>query len=332
VAINSGGAAFAVWQGTTGTFDVIQGAVTGSSGGFGAVENISNPLADSDRPAVGADGGGNAATVYEQETADRAQVAGYDGAPPALAGLSVPTSGVPGAVLPMSLSPFDVWSPVTTTWNFGDGQAATGNAVSHAYGSAGTFNLAVTARDAAGNAASTSRPVQIFSPPPPDGDGDGFNVTLDCNDGNRTIFPGARETPGDKIDQDCNGADAPFPLLLADVTFSFDRNAARTRFFLTQLAIKDALRGMRIEMRCSGKPKCTFKRKRAGKARRARVNILKKLSRKQRRFKLGQTLTVRMTMPGHMGKVTRIKFGKRKTRSVELCLPPGAKKPRKRCT
>ena len=232
----------------------------------------------------------------------------------------------------MSVAAFDVWSPVTASWNFGDGQGASGNPVSHAYGAAGTFNIGLTATDAVGNAATTTRTVQIFPTPPPDADGDGFNNTLDCNDANAKIFPGAPEVPGDKIDQDCNGADTPFPLLLADVTFSFDRNAARTRFFLTQLAVKDAVRGMKIELLCSGKPKCKFKRKRAGTARRARVNILKKLKGKQRNFRLGQTLSVRMTAPGHMGKVTRIKFGKRRTKSVELCLPPGSKRPRKRCS
>ena len=45
---------------------------------------------------------------------------------------------------------------------------------------------------------------------PIDEDGDGFSVNCDddCDDGNRWIYPNARELIGDGIDQDCNGTDA----------------------------------------------------------------------------------------------------------------------------
>jgi hypothetical protein len=43
-----------------------------------------------------------------------------------------------------------------------------------------------------------------------DDDGDGFSESDgDCDDGNETIFPGARETCGDGVDQDCHGGDLP---------------------------------------------------------------------------------------------------------------------------
>lgn len=39
---------------------------------------------------------------------------------------------------------------------------------------------------------------------------DGLSATAgDCNDGNGSIYPGAPDTPGDGIDQDCDGADTP---------------------------------------------------------------------------------------------------------------------------
>lgn len=42
----------------------------------------------------------------------------------------------------------------------------------------------------------------------PDADGDGFDLSVDCNDGNAAINPGATEVCGDGIDNNCaNGAD-----------------------------------------------------------------------------------------------------------------------------
>ncbi|MEM9067766.1 MAG: MopE-related protein [Myxococcota bacterium] len=44
--------------------------------------------------------------------------------------------------------------------------------------------------------------------PPEDRDGDGHNTSVDCNDDDATVFPGATDPCGDGIDQNCDGIDA----------------------------------------------------------------------------------------------------------------------------
>lgn len=61
-----------------------------------------------------------------------------------------------------------------------------------------------------------------------DGDGDSYSSYYDCNDASATVYPGATETPGDGIDQDCSGTDAP--TALAADGFEVDNSVATAKF------------------------------------------------------------------------------------------------------
>ncbi len=56
--------------------------------------------------------------------------------------------------------------PVTVAWTFGDGEAASGNPVTHAYGDAGTFPVQVTATDSEMQNATQSRSIRVSGSSP----------------------------------------------------------------------------------------------------------------------------------------------------------------------
>jgi hypothetical protein len=96
--------------------------------------------ADAAHPAVAIDPSANAVAVWDR--AGSVQAATFS-APMANA-VSIPSAGVVGRPVTFSVSPFDVWSPVSATWNFGDGATATGNIVTHTYSTPGPRQVSVT--------------------------------------------------------------------------------------------------------------------------------------------------------------------------------------------
>ena len=162
-----------------------------------------------------------------------------------------------------------------------------------------------------------------------DNDGDGFNQRSDCNDADPLIRPGAREVAGNDVDENCDGFKAP-PPRMTSTTVPNSWSVLGKRATITRLEIKRLRAGARVELRCIGK-KCAFKRVKAkGKPKRGTLNVLKSLTKKQRKFRAGQTLEIRITAPRVIGKVVRypIRAGKI-PKAKELCLPPRTTKPAK---
>ena len=162
-------------------------------------------------------------------------------------------------------------------------------------------------------------------PPPTDVDGDGYSIAIDCDDHKATIYPGAPETPGDRIDQDCSGADEPLPRFFPHVGASF-KNKRGHWSRATAFVIDDLPAHADIALRCTGGG-CRFTRW-STTMRRAtdELDLRKRLAGSS--LRAGAVLELRLTLPGHIGTVIRWRVGP-PARPTVTCLAPGAKEDRR---
>ena len=124
-----------------------------------------------------------------------------------------------------------------------------------------------------------------------DRDGDGFPRPVDCNDGNAGIRPGAREVRGNRVDENCDQRAAPFAQLATVVSNRWVVAPGFTR--LVGLVVRNAPKGARITLRCSGKG-CPIKRVRRRTVRRNLKKVV--LHRGFRRARLRPGARLRLTI------------------------------------
>ena len=133
------------------------------------------------------------------------------------------------------------------------------------------------------------------------------------------------EIPANGVDENCDGADAPAPLLGATVrsTFAVFRTFTQVR----RLLARNVPAGATLEIRCKGRG-CPFKRKTRAQAKAvARLNLVKAFKLGRTRLRPKAVLEVRITAPASVGKAVVFRIRDRKLpTSRNLCLPPGATK------
>ncbi len=248
-------------------------------------------LTDSDGKASVAD---TAAIVVSPANAPPANPSPVN-APPSAAFSFTPASAVAGESISFVGRATDRdGDAVTLSWVFGDGGTATGAAPTHAYASAGSYTVVLTATDEHGASTATFKTLTVGPPggTPPSGD----PVTSPPN-----------ATPPVMMQ--------PFPVVrLAGIVLP--------RGALVRVLSVRAPRGAQLRVRCQGRgcPVRTL-------ARTSATRIVR-FRRFERRLPAGTTLEVFVRQRGKIGKYTRflIRAGKAPSR-VDSCLVPGRARP-----
>jgi hypothetical protein len=144
-----------------------------------------------------------------------------------------------------------------------------------------------------------------------DVDHDGFTSDRDCDDHDASAHPGAREAPGDGVDQDCSGADAPPIVVYAPAAAAATApghvmagvNASwlvRERYTkVARLVVEDVPAGAQVSV--NGKSVTVIG---------AKAYLTKRF--KGRKLRPGRKIVLRITAPGMVGRTVTFTIRSRK--------------------
>jgi Ca2+-binding RTX toxin-like protein len=160
----------------------------------------------------------------------------------------------------------------------------------------------------------------------PDVDNDGVAAPVDCDDRNASRRPGLPDKPGNRVDENCDGADTPFNRVVTPVQSVFSTSNGRTR--VLRLRVLDIPAGAVIQLRCKGgKKRDCFKGTKRFRIRRGAASKKIRGPVKNRRLRAKARLEVRVLAPDSIGEVVRytMRAGSRLPATTLRCINPGAK-------
>jgi hypothetical protein len=169
VAADAGGNVTALWETWAAPNLTIRSARLEVGGAWSAPVTLSAAGSYSLWPQMAVDPQGHVTALWSgrQGTTQAVRSRVLDPVAPELRELTVPASGTVGKPVAMAVDPFDLFSPVATSWNFGDGGTGAGATVQHCFSSPGTRTVTVTGTDLAANVASATRTITIAPDPSP---------------------------------------------------------------------------------------------------------------------------------------------------------------------
>jgi hypothetical protein len=160
---NRNGDLLVVWSGVSATNNLIRASLRGPGGAFEAPDGVSETSKEALQAAVAIDEGDSGVAAWTRPVGkDKlVEVAGFDAVPPTLRDVSIPSSGKVGDALQFSGDAADDWPIGPVGFDFGDGTAAAGAAVTHVYSKPGTYRVTATATDGAGTETSSAATLTI---------------------------------------------------------------------------------------------------------------------------------------------------------------------------
>jgi virginiamycin B lyase len=184
-----------------------------------------------------------------------------------------------------------------------------------------TYHYRLVASSAVGASIGADATFTTGRTPRRDRDRDGYLEDTDCNDANPKIHPGAHDTPGDHIDQDCSGHDARFPRF--SPSYAANWSTVGDYSIFTRLVVGPLPAGARVVLSCRG-PGCRFKHwKTHLKKKRRSLNLVAHM--RQSKLHHGAVVRLDLVKPQTVGTVVRWRIGPPPRPSVS-CLRPRAKK------
>jgi len=165
----------------------------------------------------------------------------------------------------------------------------------------------------------------IIAPADTDADGDGVPAPVDCDDHDAGVHAGARDIPGDGIDQDCNGRDAAYPRFAPRTVANWDVYGHAFAIF-NSLLVENVPKGTRIELSCEGGGCRLSHWSTTVRRTTRRLNLLTKL--RHSRLRHGSRVQLRLIRPDAIGALHVWRIGPPPHETVG-CLVPGKSKERK---